>query len=211
MLQSFIPLLLASLGFILFGLVIEMPLFEWQISEIATDSSQEVGFNSSFWITKLGDSLEDVLKCGNNANLENADPIVRRSWGEETLERVTRNINRNVFPWLWLLLFLSGIYLWWHAVHHQQSRTGAFISIVVAFMFLCILLGSTRFFYPDIVSSECLEGTVTFDAKLSKIHYETMFTLFGFVLATLGAVSMMLRQIREAIMQRNDSSKVGVG
>ena len=147
MLRSFIPLLLASLGFILFGLVIEMPLFEWQVSEIETDSSQDVCSNSSLWITKLGYSLEDVLYCGNSNNLENVELVVRRSWSEETVEVVTRNINRNIFPWLWFLLFLSGIYVWWYVVHHKHSSIAAFISTIIAVMLLCILLGSTRFFY----------------------------------------------------------------
>lgn len=211
MLRSFIPLLLASLGFILFGLVIEMPLFEWQVSEIATDSSQDVGFISSLWITKLGDSLEDVLYCGNSTDPENLDPVVRRSWSEETFERITRNINRSIFPWLWFLLFLSVIYVWWYAVHHKLSRTEAFISTVVAVMFLCILFDSTRFFYAHIGSSECLEGTITFNAKLSKIHYETVLALFASIIAEVGAVVMMLRQIRRTIMQRKESSKLGVG
>ena len=211
MLCSFIPLLLASLGFILFGLVIEMPLFEWQVSEIATHSSQDVGFNSSLWITKLGDSLEEVLYCGNSTNFEDLDLVVRRSWSEETLERVTQIINRNIFPWLWFVLFLSGIYVWWYAVHRKLSSTEAFISTVVAVVFLYILLDSTRFFYAHIGSSECLEGTGTFDVKLSKMHYETMLALFASALAEVGAVGMMLRQIRKAIMQRQESSKLGVG
>jgi len=211
MLRSFIPLLLASLGFILFGLVIEMPLFEWQISEMATDSPQDVDFNSSLWITKLGDSLVDVLYCQNSTNRENLDPVVRRSWSEETLERVIRNINRNIFPWLWFLLLLSNIYIWWFAIYHKHSSTEAFISTVVAVIFLCILLSSTRFFYPDIVSWECLEGIVTFDAKLSKIHYETLLVLFASFLAQAGAVGMILRQIIRAIMQRKESLKLGVG
>ena len=146
MLRSFIPLLLASLGFILFGLVIEMPLFEWQVSEIVTDSSQDDGFNSSVWMTKLGDSLEDVLDCGSTTNPENLDPVVRRSWSEETVERLTRNINRNIFPWLWFLLFLGGIYIWWYAMHHKHSSTEAVISAVVAVIFLCILLTLRDFF-----------------------------------------------------------------
>ena len=211
MLRSFIPLLLASLGFILFGLVIEMPLFEWQVSEIATDPSQDVGFNSSLWITKFGDSLEDVLYCGNSTNPENLDHGVRRSWSEETLERFTRNINRNIFPWLWFLLFLSGIYVWWYAVHHKHSRTEAFISAAIAIMFLCILFDSTRFFYAHIGSLACLDRTVTFDAKLSKLHYETVLALFASILAAVAAVGMMLYRVIRAIMQRKESSKLDVG
>ncbi len=209
--RSFIPLLLASLGFILFGLVIEMPVFEWKVSEILTGSSQDVGSNSSLWITKFGDSLADVLYCGNSTNPENLDPVVRRSESEETLERVTRNINRSIFPWLWFLLFLSGSYVWWHIVYHKHSIAEAFISTVIAVVFLCILLDSTRFFYAHIGSSECLAGTITFDAKLSKIHYETLFALIASLLAEVGAVGIMLGQIRRAIMQRKESSKLSVG
>lgn len=65
-----------------------MPLFEWQVGEIVTDSSQDVHFNSSLWITKLGDLLEVVFYCGNSPIPENSDPVMSRSWNEETLERL---------------------------------------------------------------------------------------------------------------------------
>jgi hypothetical protein len=211
MLRSFIPLLLASLGFILFGLVVEMPLFEWQVREIATDSPQDIGLNSSHRTTNLGNSLDDVLYCGSSIDLKNLDLVTRLSWSEKALERVTRYINRNVFPWLWFLLFLSSIYVWWFTIHYKHSHTEAFFSTAIAVMFLCILLDSTRYFYAQIGSLECLEGTGIFDVKLSKIHIETILTLSTSVFAEAGAVGIMLRQIRRAIMQRKESAKLGVG
>jgi len=211
MLGSFIPLLLASLGFILFGLVIDMPLFEWQVSEFVADSSQDISFNSFLWTTKLGDSLEDVLYFRNSTNPKNLDAMVKRSWSEETVERITQNINRNIFPWLWLLLFLSGIYVWLYAIQHKHSRTEALISTIVAVIFLCILLDVSRPFYAHVVSSECFDATVTFNAELSKVHYETLVVLFASILAELGALGVMLRQIITAIMQRKESSSLGVG
>jgi len=188
-----------------------MPLLEWQISEIATDSSHDDRFNLSSWTTKLGDSLVDVLCCGKSSNPEGLNPVVRRSWSEETVERVARNINRSVFPWLWLLLFLSGIYVWWSAIHHKRPITEALISTVVAMIFLCVLLDVTRSFYAYVVTSECLEDAVTFNAKLSKVHYETLLVLFVAILAEVGAVSIMLRQIRWAIIENKESAKLAVG
>ena len=203
-------MLLASLGFFLYGLAIEMPLFEWQISKTATDSSHDVPFNSSLSTTKLGNSLVDVLYCGNGTNSEDLKPVVGRSWSEETVERITRNFNRSVFPWLWFLLFLSGIYVWWFAIHHKRPITVALISTVATLIFLCILLDVTRSFYSHVGSSVCLDGAVTFDAKLSKTHYESLLVLFAAILAEAGTINIMLHQISRAIIENKESAKLAV-
>ena len=195
----------------MFGLVIDMPLFEWQISEIVTDHPNDVRYNSLPWITKLGDSLADVSRCGNSINPEKLNPVVKRSWSEEAIERIARNITRDIFPWLWLLLFLCVIYTGWYAIYHKRSIAEAFIFAVVAMIFLCILLDSTRHFYAYTLDSRCLEGIATFNAKLSKIHYETLLVLFATILAEVVAVGMMLRQVVKAIMQRKETSKSAVG
>ncbi len=208
MFRSFIPLLLASLGFILFGLVIDMPLFEWQISEITTQPPYEIRFNPSPWTAKLGDSLEDdsvifyqfdISHCGDSFIPEKLKSVVRRSWSEEVIERITRNINRDIFPWLWLLLFLCGSYVWWYAIRYKRPIAKTFISSVIALIFICILINLGRPFYASVGSLGCLEGTITFNAKLSKTHYETLLVLFAVILAEVGAIGIMLRQIIRAV------------
>lgn len=218
--RSLLPFLLASFASALFAWAINMPLFEWQVSEIVTDPPYEVSFFPSPWIARFGDSLEDRSVifyqfdgsyCGDSFDPAKLNSVVRRSWSEATLDRITRNINHSIIPWLWFLIFLCGIYLWWYALHYQRPITETVILTVVAMIVLCILLSVSRPFFAIVGVSGCLEGTVTFNARLSKVHYETLLVFFAAILAEVGAVGMMIRQVRRAIMQRKESSKVGVG
>jgi hypothetical protein len=63
--RSLLPLILSSLGFIMIRFVINMPLLDWQVSEIVTDfpPAYEVNIASSPWIASLGDALDDVLSA----------------------------------------------------------------------------------------------------------------------------------------------------
>ena len=54
-------------------------------------------------------------------------------------------------------------------------------------------------------------GTFTFSAKLSGVHFEMLAVLFTGVGLELGAVVVILNQIRKAIMQRKESAKLAVG
>jgi hypothetical protein len=188
-----------------------MPLFEWQVSEIVTDPPYEVRFNPSPWIVKFGDSLENGSVifyqfagsyCGSGFSPEKLNSVVKRSWGEETLERITRNINHNIIPWLWLVVFLCGIYFWWYAIHYKRPIIEVFICTIAATILLCILLNVSRPFFAIVGSSGCLEGTVIFTARLSKVHYETLLVFFGAIVAEVGAAGVMLRQIRQTIIEK---------
>jgi hypothetical protein len=188
-----------------------MPLFEWQISEIITNHPYDINFKPSPWLAKFGDSLEDgsIISyqfdgsyCGNSFNSEMLSSVVKRSWIEETLERITRNINHSIIPWLWILVFLSGIYLWWYAIHYKRPITEILIFTIIATVLLCTLLDFSRPFFATVGSSGCLEGSVTFNAKLSKVHYETLLVFFASVTAEAAAVSIMLYQLRRAANER---------
>jgi hypothetical protein len=209
--RSLLPFILASLGSILFAWSINMPLFEWQVSQITTNPPHDIRFNPSPWIAKFGDSLMDssVISyqfngsyCGKSLNQEKLKSIVKRSWSEDILERITRKINANIIPWLWLLTFLSGFYIWWYTLYYKQPITGTLISTVIAMILFCILLDMSRPFYAYIAGSGCLEGIVTFNAHLAKIHYETLLALLVAIIAEAGAVRMMFRQIRKALDER---------
>jgi len=94
-------------------------------------------------------------------------------------------------------------------MYHKGTIAEVLISPLVALMLVCILINAGRLFYPYLGSLWCLQGA--FNAELSKIHYETLLVLFAALLAEVGAIVVMLRQIIKAIMQRKESSKLAVG
>lgn len=211
MFRNLLPFILASLAATLFALAINMPLLEWQISNIITDPPYDIRFAPSPWVAKFGDSLEnssfisnqfDSLYCGNSFTADKMNSVVKRLWSEELLERITRNVNHSVIPWLWSLIFLSGIYIWWYAIHYKRPIIETFLFTVFATIFLCILLDASRPFFAVFGGPGCLEGTVTFNARLSKIHYETLFVFLTAITTEIGVASMMLLQLSKAIKER---------
>src|ERR671919_419558 len=97
--RSLLPLILASLGFFIIRFVINMPLLEWQVSEIVTDfpSTYEVETHPSPWTANLGDSLDNgsyilqeirVIGDGSFCRKENLNFIVTRSHNDEIVERL---------------------------------------------------------------------------------------------------------------------------
>jgi hypothetical protein len=210
MYKSLLPIILASLGSTLISWAIGMPLFEWQVSEIITNLPSDIRFNASPWIAKFGDSLEDDSVifhqfdgsyCGNSFSPEQLNSVVKRSRSEKTLEQITRKINRNIVPWLWLLIVLSGIYVWWFALHHKRPISEVLILSAVAIVLLCILLDVSRPFFAIVVGPGCLEGTVMFNANLSKVHYETLIVFFTGILLELGAVGIILQAIKRDVIE----------
>lgn len=211
MFRNILPFILTSLASTLFALAINMPLLEWQISNIVMDPPYDIRFAPSPWVAKFGDSLEnssfisnqfDSSYCGNSFTADKMNSVVKRLWSEELLERITQNVNHSIIPWLWFLIFLSGIYIWWFAIHYKRPIVETFLFTVFAAIFLCILLDASRPFFAIISGPGCLEGTVTFSASLSKIHYETLFIFFVAITIEIGAVSMILRQLSKAIKER---------
>ena len=207
MLRSFIPFLLASLGFILFLPVVNMPLLEWQISEaVAGSSSACNGDLPSSLTTTVGESLD--LRDRPYLS-ENLSFVVRSSQAGRIIEGITRHINRGIFPLLWLFLFVCAIYIWWYAIYHNRTIAQALIFSIVAMILLCMLINAGRLFYGYVGSLGCLQGAL--NAELSRIHYETLLVLFAALLAEVGAIVVMVRQIRHAIMQRKESAQLVVG
>lgn len=207
--RSLLPFILASLGSTLFAWAINMPLFEWHISEIVSGAPFEAQFTPSPWVTKFGESLEDssyIIRqidgryCKNDRNPEKLESIVTRSRVEKTLEKITQSINHSIIPWLWLLILLSGIHIGWHTIHYKRPITEALISTIIAVVFLYILFDVSRPFFARVIGLGCLEDTITFNAGLLKVHYETLIILFASILAELGALGIMLRHIRQAIV-----------
>src|SRR6266496_4268375 len=114
-LRSLLPFILTSFGFILIALVLNMPLFEWHISDIATDLPAGVQINPT-WTTKFGDSLnsgsynaEDgayifhqVLfpNHGNSCSPQQLTSVVRRSQSDERLEQLELTLNHGMALWL---------------------------------------------------------------------------------------------------------------
>jgi hypothetical protein len=209
--RCLLPLILASLGSTLFALAINMPLFEWQVSEIVAYPQYNIQFNPSPWIAKFGDSLDNGSVifsqfnnsyCGNDFGPEKLRIMVKRTWSEEVLERITRNINHSIIPMLWFLILLSGVYLWWCSIYYKHSVVKTLLLTVVAAIFLCVLLDISRPLFAIIGSSGCFEGAITFKARLSKIHYETLLIFFAAITAEIAALCIMFFQIIKAAGER---------
>ncbi len=235
MLRNFIPFLVASLGFTLVAFALNMPLFEWQISEIVTDFPPTYEFHiySSPWTAHLGDSLDDgfyilhggvwVRRDEGFCRSEYLNFIVERSQNDKTLERVL-NIKSTtkplLFAWVSIEVVLSVIYI---ALFVLEYKHGSNIQAIV-FMgiagFICVFLilvmrlfGSFPYYFfgNGFDSGVDCYGTITFNAVLSKAHYETLLVFGAGILAELGALGIMLHQIRRAVNEGKESSKSAVG
>jgi hypothetical protein len=211
MFRNLLPFILASLAATLFAWSINMPLLEWQTSNIVTDPPYDIRFAPSPWVAKFGDSLEnssfvsnqfDSSYCGESFHPEKMKSVVNRLWSEELLERITRNVNHSIIPWLWFLILLSGFYIWWYSIHYKRPIIETFLFTAFAIILLCILLDISRPFFAIIGGPGCLEGTVIFNARLSKIHYETLLVFLTAITTEIGAASMMVRQLSRAIKER---------
>ena len=234
MFRSLLPSILAGLGSFIILLATSMPLFEWQISEIVTDfpSTYKVHIQPSPWTTRLGDSLSDssyislgkiyASNDGTSCRHENLHFVVRRSQNDEMFERVALNFTEKNSQWLYVwgarIMILSGIYIWWFTIFYERrSVSYAVIFTVMVVVFYIGLTQIARPLLPRVVSFEyigmldCDPGTVTFNAMLSTVHYETIVIFFAGILFELGALGIMLRQIMKAIIERKESSKSAVG
>jgi hypothetical protein len=234
-LRSLLPFILAIIGFTLIALVINMPVFEWQISDIATDLPAGVQINSS-WTTKFGDSLMDgsynandgsyifhqVLfsSNGNSCSAEQLTSVVKRSQSDETLEQMALNVNHEIVLWMTgltqtgqitmtVFLFLCGVYIWWFTISDNRPIAEALILTVIAVVLLGLLINVWRILVPETGVFVCrpwIHGSVTFNAKLSKVHYETLIVLFIGIVAELGAVGVMLHKVVQVIFQKNKAT-----
>jgi hypothetical protein len=200
-------------------------MFEWQINETVTNfsSDYQVHIVPSPWITRLNDSLDDksyislgkiyVSKDGISCSDEDLNFIVRRSQSDETLEYRVQRLTEKKSPWLYLwgarLMILTVIYIWWSTIFNQRrSVLNAIIFTVIIGIFYVGLTQVVRPLLPRIVdfhylgSLDCDQGTITFNAGLSRIHYETLIVFFVGILLELGAIGVMVQQIIRAVMGR---------
>jgi len=149
--------------------------------------------------------------------------IIKRSQNDEALERVL-NIKSTtkplLFGWVSIEVILSIIYI---VVFVLEYKHGSDLQAIV-FMgiagFICIFLilvmrlfGSFPYYFfgNGFGSGVDCYGTITFNAVLSKAHYETLFVFWTGILAELGALGIMLHQIRRAIREGKGSSNLTVG
>ena len=239
--RSIIPFVLVCLGFTLVGLARDMPLFEWEIKEIVADLPPDFHVKPSPWITRLGESVlgdssddssyflwQVYTPMGNGKDVcspVGPKPVAKRSHNDEVLERVSIGFYQKVYPWLWslswLFLFLSGFYVWWFAILYKRPISEAVIFTVLITIMSCFLFDNvwrplTGRVMPALpcalfLPSHPYSGTITFNANLSKIHYEMLIILFIGVSLELGAVGVMFRQTMKAIMQRKESAQSDVG
>jgi len=233
-LQSLIPSILISFGCFIILLAGDLPLFEWQISQLVTDfpSTYDIRVDSSPWRAYLGDSLDDSTYIFRNIWVEQDGKIcfrkdfqseVKRSWNDKMLERIL-NIESQGFEWLfqwgYIEFLLSVIYIWFFSIWYNR-RAGCFFAFVftgiAVFIFLNVsqiaraIASPFRIFAPSDLGQITCSGLVTFTAALSKIHYETLIVLLVGILLELGAVGVIVMQIRNAKMPRLESPKSEVG
>ena len=229
--RALLPNVLASLGLVFILLATVMPLFKWDISTVNKDfpPAYELHLKPSPWTTKLGESLDDNYFFKNvrvttaNAICTNDEDFldIQRSPNERSLELMAVNANGNV-PWLisssFIVVILSGIYIWWLLVWHDQHPISSAIApIVISVVFFCLLIAVLRLVGPRLsapqylmISDQC-QGALTLNARLSKIHYETLIILILGILGELSALGIMLRQFIRAIIQGKESSRSAVG
>jgi hypothetical protein len=227
--RNLTPFVLANLGLAFVVASTTMPLFEWEISATAVDfpPTYEVYIPPSPWTTKLGESLDNtscvfwkvLVSDGQNhcINEESFGLNVVRSSQERLAESVSLYINKSI-SWFTLSglieIVLSGVYIWWVTLSlEHRSIADAIVSTIIGFVIfssvivILALLGPSSaidfFRYTD----KC-QGALTFNANLSRVHYEMPIVMLIGVLAELGAFSVMLHQIVISTRHRKTLSKV---
>jgi hypothetical protein len=228
MLRSLIPFVLASLGFTLIGLTIVMPLFEWQISEIDTGLPHEFQINP-VWTAKPGESLADdsyilrqvvIQENGYDCSPGELIYVARRSPGDERVEQIALDVYEKTTQWLTGLnltgqitmasvLLLCGIYILWFTIWYNRPFSETIISTTVAVLLLAFLINVWRILTPITGNFSCrpeVHGAVSFDAKLSKVHYETLLVLLFGISAEVVALGIIVRQMIKAATKSKEAS-----
>jgi hypothetical protein len=185
----------------------KMPLFEWQLREITTDFSSVCDGNlPSHWTTRFGESLDVGDK---SSLLKNLSIVLRRSRNDETLDRISLGLY-NTRLWLFIGVIVSIVYVWWCLLRNKQNR---FSHAVMAVLLTTIAVGISVFLsqvvrlagpaiggFPYYEIWDC-QGTITFSASLSEIHYETLVVLLTSVVGWMGSLGVMVYQIRRTLVK----------
>ena len=229
MFRSVLPFVLVCLGFTLVAVSTNMPLLDWQISEVVTDFPSEIQINPSPWTTRLGQTLSAdwssaifynvyVLRSGNKCLPKILDTDVNRSRFADRVEELSLSINGSFLLVNWVgfvsTLFLCGVYIWWFTIWYKRPIAEAINYTVIAVMLFFFLIDVWRPLGakvgPPFLCSD-YQGTITFNARVSRLHFETLVVLFAGIFAELGAIGMMARQIIKAIIERKSSARSDVG
>jgi hypothetical protein len=241
MLRSIIPFCLACLGFAIFGFARDMPLFEWQISQIVADIPADFHVKPSPWTTRLGESVlgdstndgsyflwQIYTPMGDSSDVcspVGSQPVAKRSRIAETLEYISLGFYQKVYPWLWgtswLILFLSGLYIWGFAnvykrPFYEPVLFSALLTIIFCFFFDNVLRPLSGRVMPALpcdmfLPSHPYSGTIMFNANLSKIHLEMLIALFIGISLELAALGVMVYQTKMAPGYEKESAQSGVG
>ena len=154
-------------------------------------------------------------------------PDAKFSKSGEFLERISANLYHNVFSWssqeiiFGPMLLFCGIYIWWFTIWYKRPISEATIFTVLIVIVFCFLQASIwrvlrwrvmpalacAIFTPPHPYS----GTFSFSARLLGVHFEMLAVLLIGVCLEVGAVVVILSQIRKAIIQRKESAKSAVG
>ena len=233
-LPSIVPFLLATFGSFMILLAGDMPLFEWKISRLVTDfpSTYEVRVDPSPWTAYFGDSLEDglfifrnvwVKREGQACSVRDLSIDVQRikDYDTEGLLNLSMDNLVRLRGWSMIIVLLSVLYIWWFTIWHEREA-GCFLALfftgiaVVIYLNLSELTRSIAspfrlvFSRSDLGRMAC-NGSVTFTAELVRIYYEAPIVLFVATLLGVGAIVVMLLQIRKAIIDRKASAQSVVG
>lgn len=209
MFRSFIPFILASLGFALISWATKMPLFDWQFSEIVTDYSSTCDSAlTSHWTTRFG---EDLDARNRPSVLENLNITVKRSWSDETLDRISLSLyNGRLLVFFGVMLSIG--YMWWFLLQGEQNRIphivmAVLFTVVAVFIFFLLtqvvrLAGPAVGQIPYYYEIRHCQGAIAFYASLSNIHYVTLLVLLGSILSEVGMLVMMLHQLRRVVSEQ---------
>jgi hypothetical protein len=217
--KSLAPIILASLGLILIIVSMTRPLFDWEVSVVTNSfpSTYKVDIFPSPWITRLGQSLDDSayvfrkisVSDGENdcTNKESFGLNIARSSQDEFLESISLFISEidPIFTLGGLIeIAFSVVYIWWVALSVEHRTVSDVIpptltALILLSLIFCWLVPLLIPLPPIGVLSfseahHC-QGILTFNANLSRIHYETPTMILIGILAELAAFGIMLRKI----------------
>jgi hypothetical protein len=210
MFRSFIPFLLAGLGFTLIIWATKLPLFDWQISEIVTDFSSACdGALPSYWTTEFG---EDLAVKNKPSFLENLNIVVKRSWSDEIFDRIALSLY-NIHPFVYFGIMLSIGYIWQFNLRDKQNwfsiGMAVFLTMLAVLIFFLLtqvvrLAGPAVGQIPYYYNIWHCQGAITFSARLSKTHYGTLLVLLAGILSEIGIFVVMLYQLRIVVGERRN-------
>ena len=143
---------------------------------------------------------------------------VSRSQFADRVEGISLSINESFLLVNWIgfvsTLFLCTAYIWWFTIWYKRPIAEAVSYTVIAVILFCLLIDVWRPLGAKVgppFSCSDYQGSMTFNARVSWLHLETLAVLLAGIIAELGAIGMMVRQIIKAINERRSSARSEVG